>query len=543
LVVLVAVVVAAAIAAGVLAVTRPAALGVASALGPPHFVDEAATAGLVHAYQGEYPYVVGGGVAAFDCNDDRKPDLYFAGGTAPAGLFRNVSPVGGALRFEAVHDPATDLDSVTGAYPLDIDSDGRVDLVVLRLGENVILRGLGDCRFERANEALGLASRAAWTVGFSATWEGTARLPTMAFGTYLGLDAKDQPTTECDDSSLARPAAGGTTYAPLVTLSPGWCSLSMLFSDWDRSGRRDLRVSNDRHYYRDGEEQLWRIEPGETPRPYTREEGWARLVVWGMGIASQDLTGDGRPELYLTSQGDNKLQTLVDGATGPDYRDIALARGVTAHRPFAGDTGLQSTAWHPEFADVNNDSLPDLFVSKGNVGGQADYAEKDPSNLLIGQPDGTFVEGAEAAGIMHFGMGRGAALVDLNLDGLLDLVQVVRKENVELWRNVGGGDAARPAPMGRWIDLDLEQAGANRDAIGSWIEVRLGDRTIQREVTVGGGHASGELGWIHLGLGSAEAAEVRVTWPDGQVGPWLHVPADGFSLIEKGAVAATPWTP
>ena len=28
----------------------------------------------------------------------------------------------------------------------------------------------------------------------------------------------------------------------------------------------------------------------------------------------------------------------------------------------------------------------------------ADFAMKDPSNLLIGQPDGTFMEGAEAAG-------------------------------------------------------------------------------------------------------------------------------------------------
>ena len=60
----------------------------------------------------------------------------------------------------------------------------------------------------------------------------------------------------------------------------------MLFSDWDRSGRRDLRVINDRHYYRDGEEQLWRIEPGEPPRLYTRDEGWAAVQIWGMGIAS-----------------------------------------------------------------------------------------------------------------------------------------------------------------------------------------------------------------------------------------------------------------
>jgi hypothetical protein len=168
---------------------------------------------------------------------------------------------------------------------------------------------------------------------------------------------------------------------------------------------------------------------------------------------------------------------------------------------------------------------------------------RDPSNLLIGQADGTYVEGAPAAGIVQFGLARGAALVDLNLDGMLDLVQVVRRDNVQLWRNVGGGDAAKPAAMGHWIGLKLEEAGPNRDAIGSWIEVKFGNRTIRREVTVGGGHAGGQLGWIHFGLGSADAAEVRVTWPDAETGPWMRVAADRFSLIERGSASTTLWTP
>ena len=121
----------------------------------------------------------------------------------------------------------------------------------------------------------------------------------------------------------------------------------MLFSDWDHSGRRDLRVSNDRHYYRTGQEQLWRIVPGEPPTEYTEADGWRPLQIWGMGIASQDVTGDGLPEVFLTSQADNKLQTLTsdgtsDGASearrkpSPDYHDIALELGVTAQRPYTG---------------------------------------------------------------------------------------------------------------------------------------------------------------------------------------------------------------
>ena len=57
-----------------------------------------------------------------------------------------------------------------------------------------------------------------------------------------------------------------------------------------------------------------------------------------MGIASQDLTGDGLPDVYLTSQGENRLQALIDGAGEPTYGDIGLKRNVNAARPFVGDT-------------------------------------------------------------------------------------------------------------------------------------------------------------------------------------------------------------
>jgi hypothetical protein len=267
------------------------------------------------------------------------------------------------------------------------------------------------------------------------------------------------------------------------------------------------------------------------------------LKIWGMGIASQDLTGDGLPEIYLTSQGDNKLQTLAGGTDGPVYRDIALRRGVTATRPFAGDQQLPSTAWHPEFADVNNDGYPDLFVSKGNVAAQEGFATLDPSDLFIGQPGGTFVEAAEQAGILRFERGRGAALTDLNLDGLLDLVEVNYGADTVVWRNVGADTAAQPVPIGHWLSLQLRQSGPNRDAIGAWVDLRSGGITTRHEVTIGGGHVGGELGWIHFGIGEATSAQVRVTWPDGQVGPWVTVDADAFAFIERGSSTATAWTP
>ena len=528
-----------------IALSRGGTATPSAALGAPQFVEEAAAAGIDQVFDGGSDYFVGGGVAVLDCNEDGRPDLYVAGGSRPATLYRNDSATGGALRFTALHDPATDLSQVNGAYPLDLDGDGHVDLAVLRIGETVLLRGDGNCGFQRANETWSFAGGNAWTTAFSATWEGSARLPTLAVGHYLGMDAKGASNLDCATNDLVRPNAAGTGYAAPEPLAPGYCALSMLFSDWDRSGRRDLRISNDSNYYDSvhGGEQLWRIAPGAQPRLYTDADGWVRVQIQGMGIASYDVTGDGYPEVFLTSQAANRLQTLTNGPSQPAYRDIGLKRGVNAAHPFEGDVNLPSTAWHPEFEDVNNDGFVDLFISKGNVSALPDYAMRDPSNLLLGQPDGTFVERADAAGILSFSRGRGAALADFNLDGLLDLVEVNYGDPVKLWRNVGAGNAARSAPMGNWLGLRISQPAPNRDAIGAWLEVRIGDRTEQRELTVGGGHISGQLGWIHVGLGSAAGADVRVQWPDGSTGPWLHVDANRFAIIEKGASEATAWLP
>ncbi|HEU0244002.1 MAG TPA: CRTAC1 family protein, partial [Candidatus Limnocylindrales bacterium] len=418
------------------------------------------------------------------------------------------------------------------------------DLAVLRLGQTELLRGLGGCRFQRADDTWGATPTPGFGTAFSATWEGDASRPTLAFGNYLALDGSGAPTSSCAPNEVIRPDATGSGYAPPVALAPGYCALSMLFSDWDGSGRRDLRVSNDRHYYdvELGEEQLWRFEAGAAPRLYTADDGWVLLQLWGMGIASYDVTGDGYPEVYLTSQGPNTLQTLLAGPTQPTYRDMANKRGIEGTRPATGGDPLPSTAWHPEFQDVNDDGFMDLFVSKGNINVQPDFASKDPSDLYLGQPDGSYVQAVEQAGIAMFDRGRGAALVDLNLDGLPDLVEVTVGAPVRVWRNVGSGSADAPAPMGHWIGLRLRQPGGNRDAIGAIVEVRVGDTLIgRREVVVGGGHISGQLGWTTTGIGPATEAEVRVTWPDGEVGPWQRVAADGFALVERGA-APVPWT-
>ncbi len=489
----------------------------------PKFAEETASAGLATIYAGDWQYMVGGGTAVFDCDADGRLDVFIAGGAGPAGLYRNGSEPGGDLRFSAVAGLAPD--AVTGAYPLDIDSDGITDLAVMRVGENHLMRGLGDCRFERANKAWGFDGGDAWSTAFAATWEAGQDWPTLAVGNYTDRKEEAFPWGTCTDNWLHQPSSNGpssngpatTGFAPPLPLTPSYCALSMLFSDWSGNGSRDLRVTNDREYYKGGQEQLWHMDGA--PRLWTEAEGWQRLRIWGMGIASRDLDADGATELFLTSMADNKLQVLDRDAAGlPQYKDQAFKRGITAHRPFTGDDLRPSTAWHAQFDDVNNDGRADLFVVKGNVSAMPDFAQKDPNNLLLQAANGTFVEGAEAAGVLSFAAGRGGALADFNGDGALDMLVVNRNEPAQIWRNVSKG-------LGGFVTVDLAQTGANLDAIGAWVEVKTDAGLQRREVTVGGGHMSGILGPLHFGLGAADQAQVRVIWPDGVASDWQETQA------------------
>ena len=147
----------------------------------PRFVEETATSGIDSVYGGEWQYMVGGGIAVFDCNGDGFDDMLLAGGASPAKFYVNKSIRGGALRF-AAQASGLELDRMTGAYPMDIDSDGTMDVVLLRVGENLVMRGTGNCRFERANEAWGFDGGDAWSTALAATWEHGASWPTMAIG-------------------------------------------------------------------------------------------------------------------------------------------------------------------------------------------------------------------------------------------------------------------------------------------------------------------------------------------------------------------------
>src|SRR3954470_2136349 len=125
----------------------------------------------------------------------------------------------------------------------------------------------------------------------------------------------------------------------------------------------------------------------------------------GNGVASADVDNDGRLDVYFVNQvGGNELWR---NAGGGKFEDITKSAGVGL------DDKICVAA---SFADIDNDGLPDLFVTTVRMG----------NHLFKNKGGGKFEDITEAAGlaVKKAAHSSGAVFFDFNNDGLLDLFVV-----------------------------------------------------------------------------------------------------------------------
>lgn len=169
------------------------------------------------------------------------------------------------------------------------------------------------------------------------------------------------------------------------------------------------------------------------------------------------------------------------------------------------------TSWGTAQIDLNNDGLLDIVTAKGSLNANIGH---DPNLLFLGETGRTtFSQNAIELPDGGFNKARGLVYGDLNGDGLLDVVTVgVRAADDGLARTqilLNTTDAA-----GHFLNVQLDDQVS---IVGSRVAAFVDDQQWTVEVVRGGSYVSTSVTDVHFGLGTADHLDsLVVTWPDGE---------------------------
>ncbi len=299
--------------------------------------------------------------------------------------------------------------------------------------------------------------------------------------------------------------------------------LGAVLTDLDGDRDLDLYVANDTT-----PNQLYENVPADDGVGFRFVEIGADVGVddtgAGMGVASGDGNGDGRPDLVVTNQLEERhgaWWNVSDGAT-IEFEDARPAMGFA-------DLGAGSTGWGVVWADVDLDTDLDLFFAHGAIPVR-DLVDDRESALLLENhsADGRVGEFSDASSTVDLNasgpfLARGAAAADYDNDGDVDLALGTIGGDLVLLRNVGAG--------GNWLLVATPTPSP-----GTRVAVTLADGTeMVREIHAGSSYLSSEDPRAHFGLGTADrAASVVVDWPDGSSSRYDDVAANQILQVESG---------
>ena len=437
------------------------------------------------------------GVAVGDFDNDGFDDLYVTGYSGNH-LYRNngngtFSDV--TVRSGTGGDPTPGLGWATSAAWVDLDNDGRLDLVVLRYVQ--------------------------WD--FEDVWCGEHR---------EGYRSYCHPDIFPAIAPLVYHNNGDGTFTEITKqagMSTPGKGLGLALADFDRDGRIDLAVANDSMleflYHNKGNGSF--EETGLAAEISVDGDG---RTYAGMGIDFADYDNDGLPDLVITNLANQKYalyRNNGDGSFTYDTYASGLAKMTLLH-----------SGWGIRFLDYDNDGLKDLLVAQGHDLDtiELNYPQlryKEPMLLARNMGHGAFQDVSRDSGAVFAEpwVGRGMAVGDLDNDGRLDAVISTNGGAAHILHN-------ETETGNHWLLLNLVGHRSNRDGIGAAIELRTSRGPQYATVSTAGSYLSSNDKRVHFGLGTDTTAKaITIRWPSGVVQQLTDVRADQVLQVDEPSAA------
>ena len=524
--------------------------------GEPWFEDATDAAGVrfVHVYGRErrfwFPEIMGSGLGFGDLDGDGWLDLYLVqggdledgpGASAANALLRNRAD--GTFEDVTEGSGAADRGYGMGCAFGDVDGDGRLDVFVSNVGPNVLLRNEGELSFEDVTAAAGVGDPRWGTSSAFLDYDTDGDLDLFVVN-YLGW-SKDReipcsssygPQDYCNPNNYGAPAAdvlyrndgkgSFTNVSSAAGISRAFGNgLGVATGDFDGNGRPDVYVANDLMA-----NQLWLGQPDGTFRDDALLAGCALdqngEVEAGMGVLAMDVENDGDLDLFMTHlRAETNTFYLNEGQT---FADQTASMGLST--PSYSFTGFGVGA-----ADFDHDGRLDLYVTNGRVTfgrplfrDDAPFAE--PDQLFRGLASHGFEEVSPRAGLAgeHYNNGRGLALGDYDNDGDVDVAISNNGGEAKLLRNVRASGSG-------WIGVRVVTS-EGRDALGALVGIGgEGEGRQWRQVQAAYSYCSSNDPRVHFGLGARTGTvEVEVRWLDGTRERFGPLEAGRYHTVQAG---------
>ncbi len=536
--------------------------------GPIEFRDMTKQAGILFkhnsgAFGKKYlPETMGSGVCVLDYDNDGWQDILFVNSMDWPG-HKGAAKSYPALYHNDKDGTFTDVTREAGlameSYGLgcavaDYDNDGFEDIYITTVGSNHLFHNLGNGKFADVTVKAGVADPGFSTSAVWFDYDNDGKLDlfvthyidwSIAKDQYCTLDNKNKsyctPQTYKGESSTLFHNRGDGTFENVTKRAglydPTGKSLGVAMLDYDNDGWMDLFVANDTepnklyHNNHNGTFTDVAVQVGVA----FSESGRVRA---GMGVDAGDYDGSGWQSLVIGNFTNESMSLYRNDGSGL-FVDEEISSGIR-------QMSLQALTFGCFFFDYDLDGRLDIFAANGHVSDDISVVQPtlkyaQPAILFHNSGNRKFEDASAKVGpaMQQPVVGRGAAYLDYDNDGDLDLVITANNGPARLLRNENGN-------QNDMLRVKLVGTRSNRDGIGARVTVTTSSGTrLFRMVKTGSSYASQSELPLTFGLGTPQAGRtvgLEIVWPSGQKDSLSKIGANQFITVKEGSgiISARP---